>query len=183
MAFRSWSLLSLALALTACQPIYGGKPERLHNPPTKKPPADAAPAVEEVKLIDECNADFRGDPRKAQQQASIARPLFDQAETAIASSDREKDEQKKVALVKEAIDKYRNALIHDPYNVEATLKLAVAYDKAHRRGCAIAMLKRLASLGKASKLSAEASRNIDAIDANGQWFKAYRKEAMAAVER
>jgi hypothetical protein len=182
MALRSSAVLSLALA--ACQPLYGGRPEKLHNPPTHKPPPEAAAPVEEIKLVDECNADFRGDPKRAPApQPAVARPLFDAAETAAASADREKDEQKKVGLVKEAIEKYRNALLHDPYNVEVTLKLAVEYDKAHRRGCALAMLKRLASLTKSTKLATEANRTIDSIDANGQWFKAYRKEAMAAVER
>ena len=84
-------------------------------------------------------------------------------------------------MIKEAIDKYRNALIKDPYNVDATLKLAVAYDKVLRKGCALAMLKRLAALSNNPKCASEANRNIDSIDANGQWFKGYRKEAMAAV--
>jgi hypothetical protein len=181
MASRSWGLC-LAV-LVACQPLYGGGAERLHQPPKHKPPPDAGPVVEEVKLIDDCNADFRADPKRAQVQPAVARPLFDAAETAMASAEREKDEHRKVGLVKEAIDKYRNALIHDPFSVEATLKLAVAYDKAHRRGCALAMLKRLAQLARTGRFGVEANRNIDSIDANGQWFKAYRKEAMGAVER
>jgi hypothetical protein len=45
------------------------------------------------------------------------------------------------------------------------------------------MLKRLAQLAKTGRFGVEANRNIDSIDANGQWFKAYRKEAMGAVER
>jgi len=89
----------------------------------------------------------------------------------------------KVSLLKEAIDKYRNALIKDPYNIPATLKLAVAYDRVLRKGCAIAMLKRLAALSNNPKWTSEANRNIDAIDANAQWFKGYRKDAMAAVGR
>ncbi|MGE5182734.1 MAG: hypothetical protein ACM31C_11755, partial [Acidobacteriota bacterium] len=80
-------------------------------------------------------------------------------------------------------DKYRNALIKDPYNVTATLELAVAYDKVLRKGCAIAMLKRLSALSNNPKWANEANRNIDSIDANGQWFKGYRKDAMAAVGR
>ena len=74
----------------------------------------------------------------------------------------------KVGLIKEAIDKYRNALIKDRYNVDATLKLAVAYDKVLRKGCAIAMLKRLAAARRAIPSSRRgATASIDAIDENG----------------
>ena len=71
----------------------------------------------------------------------------------------------------------------DPKNRDYALKLAVAYDRVLRKGCAIAMLKRLASLSNNPKWTSEANRNIDSIDANAQWFKGYRKEAMAAVGR
>jgi len=177
---QRWGLLVLAVA--ACQPLYGGKPERLHNPEQRRRPADQAGPVE-IKYIDECTADFRDDPKKVHPQAVAARQLVDSGETALASSEREKDDHKRVGLLKEAIDKYRNALVKDPYNIDATLKLAVAYDKVLRRGCAIAMLKRLASLSNNPKWASEANRNIDSIDANAQWFKGYRKEAVAAVGR
>ena len=181
MAARSW-ILGILPVLAACQPLYGGKPDHLQNPTKHKPPPEVN-VVEPTKYVDDCNADFRDDPKKWHAQPQIARPLVDAAETAVSSADHEKDDQKKVGLIKEAIDKYRNALIKDPFNIEATLKLAVVYDKAHRKGCAIAMLKRLASLSGNTKMAPEANRNIDSIDANGQWFKDYRKEAMAAVGR
>ena len=113
----------------------------------------------------------------------MGKQLFDLAENAMSQSDQAKEDTIKVGLLKEAIDKYRNALIKDPYNVPATLKMAVAYDRVLRKGCAIAMLKRLASLSNNPKWASEANRNIDTIDANAQWFKGYRKDAMAAVGR
>lgn len=175
--------IALAGATVACQPIYGGKPEKLKSPgPTKKKPPEAETAVE-IKYVDECSANFSDDPKKAHPQPPQSRQAFDAAESALDQSDKAKDDAMKVSLLKEAIDKYRNALIKDPYNVPATLKLAVAYDRVLRKGCAIAMLKRLASLSGNPKWSSEANRNIDAIDANAQWFKGYRKEAMAAVGR
>ncbi len=176
----------LALALVACQPLYGGKAEKLHNPEKHKRPPEAEAPPPEIKYVDDCNADFRDDPKKgtaAHPLTPMSRQLTDAGDSALQQAEKEKNDQKKVDLIREAIDKYRNALIKDPYNVTATLELAVAYDKVLRKGCALAMLKRLASLSNNPKWANEANRNIDSIDANGQWFKGYRKDAMAAVGR
>lgn len=180
--WATWGLC-LALAATGCQPLYGAKPEKLHNPEKKKKPPEVVEAAPEVKYVEDCNADFRDDPKKAPHFTPMSKQLEQTGDTALDQGDRSKDDQTKVGLWREAIDKYRNALVKDPYNVEATLKLAVAYDKFLRKGCAIAMLKRLAALSNNPKWSSEANRNIDAIDANAQWFKGYRKDAMAAVGR
>jgi hypothetical protein len=167
----------------ACQPLYGGKPEKLKSPgATRKKPVETEAQVE-IKYVDECSANFSDDPKKAQRQTPMSNQLFTAGDTALDQSDKAKDDNMKVSLLKEAIDKYRNALIKDPYNVPATLKLAVAYDRVLRKGCAIAMLKRLSSLSNNPKWTSEANRNIDSIDANAQWFKGYRKEAMQAVGR
>jgi hypothetical protein len=170
-------------SLAGCSPLYGSKPEKLKTPDKKKKPPEADAAPVEVKYVDDCNANFSDDPKKARPQAPLGKQLFDAGEAALDQSDKAKEDSMKVSLLKEAIDKYRNALIKDPYNVPATLKLAVAYDRVLRKGCAIAMLKRLAALSNNPKWQAEANRNIDSIDANAQWFKGYRKDAMAAVGR
>lgn len=173
----------LALLAGACQPLYGGKPEKLHNPDKKKKPPEPIEATSDVKYVDDCNANFADDPKKVHPQTGLSKQLQQTGDTALDQSDHTKEDMAKVGLWKEAIDKYRNALIKDPYNVEATLRLAVVYDRVLRKGCAIAMLKRLAALSGSTKFGAEANRNIDTIDANGMWFKAYRKEAMSAVGR
>lgn len=175
--------IALGLSAAACSPLYGSRPEKLKNPEKKKRPPEAAEAANEIKYVDDCNANFSDDPKKARPQPPMSRQLFDAAESALDQSDKAKEDSMKVSLLKEAIDKYRNALIKDPYNVPATLKLAVAYDRVLRKGCALAMLKRLSALSNNPKWSSEANRNIDSIDANGQWFKGYRKDAMAAVGR
>jgi hypothetical protein len=186
MGSTKWGALAVCLAFAfgtgACQPLYGGKPDHLRNPEKKRKPAEAEVVVE-VKYVDDCNASMSDDPKKWHPQPALARPLVDAGDTAISSAEHAKDDQQKVGLVKDAIDRYRNALIKDPYSVDATLKLAIAYDKAYRKGCALAMLKRLAQLSGHPKYGAEASRRIDDIDANGAWFKGYRKDAMAAVGR
>ena len=177
-------LLCIALAsATACSPLYGGKPEKLKTPEKKKKPKEAEEAPPEIKYVDDCNANFSDDPKKAHPQTPMSKQLFDQAEASLDQADKAKEDTMKVSLLKEAIDKYRNSLIKDPYNVPATLKLAVAYDRVLRKGCAIAMLKRLLALNGNPKFAKAATPAIDSIGDNGQWFKHYRKDAMAAVGR
>lgn len=181
-------LLSLWLAWFAfgafgCQPLYGGKPDRLPSPSKKKRPPEAETAEVPIKEIDDCQADFRSDPKSVRSQTSVSSQLTGEGNTALANSDKATDPAAAAGLIRESIDKYRNALIKDPYNAEATLKLALAYDRVYRKGCAIAMLKRLATLTANPKYAKAATPAIDSIDDNGQWFKRYRKDAMAAVGR
>ncbi len=177
------SLLLCAFGLAACQPLYGGAPEKLRTPEKKPRPPEAPNAGEQVKYIDECVAQFQDDPRKWHPVPAMARPLVETGDTALASSDKTHEPNAKVGLIREAIDRYILALRKDPYNADATLKLAVAYDKVLRKGCAIAMLKRLAALSNNPKFASEANRAADAVGDNGVWFKGYRKDAMQAVGR
>jgi len=170
-------------ALTACQPIYGGKPEKLRNPERKKKPPEPPEEVVAVKYVDDCAADFRGDPAKVRPQAGIANQLVGEGETALASSSKAKDPAGLAELVKVSIDKFRNALTKDPYNQDATLQLAVAYDLVYRKGCALVMLKRLAALEANPKFSKGAKLAIDRVSDNASWFKGYRKDAIAAMGR
>jgi hypothetical protein len=128
-------------------------------------------------------ADFRSDPKNVRPQTSVSNQLTGEGDTALANSEKANDPAAAAGLVREGIDKYRNALLKDPYNAEATLKLAIAYDKVYRKGCAIAMLKRLASLSANPKYARTANPAIESIGDNGQWFKRYRKDAMSAVGR
>ena len=172
-----------ALGAAGCQPLYGGKPEKLPSPARKKKPPEVEAAEAPVKEIDDCQADFRSDPKTVRAQPSVSSQLTSEGNTALANSDKAADPAAVAGLIRESIDKYRNALIKDPYNAEATLKLALAYDKVYRKGCAIAMLKRLATLSANPKYARAATPAIDSIDDNGQWFKRYRKDAMSAVGR
>ena len=55
------------------------------------------------------------------------------------------------------------------------------YDKVLYKGCALAMLKRLASLAGNPKFANDTSHALGAIGDNGTWFKGYRKDAMQAA--
>jgi hypothetical protein len=166
-----------------CEPLYGGKPEKLATPVRKKPPKDEPVAEAPVKMVDECTADFRTDPRTVRPQTSVSVDLTDQGSTSIANANKATDPTAKGGLIRDGIDKFRTALIKDPYNAPATLKLARAYDMVYRKGCALAMLKRLATLATNPKFSRTANAEIDSIGDNSDWFRHYRKDAMAAVGR
>jgi thioredoxin-like negative regulator of GroEL len=171
------------VGLLGCQPLYGGKPEKLVAPKRVKEPKEQPIAETPVKEIEDCQADFRADPKNVRAQTALSNQLTGEGETALASSDQAKDPTAQADFLKTSIDKFRNALLKDPYNAEATLKLALAYDKVYRKGCAIAMLKRLAALSANPKYAKTATPAIDSIGDNGQWFKRYRKDAISAVGR
>ena len=79
------------------------------------------------------------------------------------------------------IDHYSKALVKDPYNAEATLKLALAYDKVFHRGCALKLLARIAVLENHPKFRISARRIVESVTDNAEWFKAYRKDAIAVI--
>lgn len=166
-----------------CQAMYGGKPEKQRNPPRKKKPAEAAEKEPEIKYIDECVANFRDDPKLARPDPSSGNRLVGDGDAAIAQVPRAKDAVSQIELVKQGIEKYRSALIKDPYNQEATLKLAIAYDLVHRKGCALALLKRISALESHPKYRPAAKRVADEVADNGSLFRGYRNDAVQAVGR
>jgi hypothetical protein len=178
--------LALAsLGLSACQPLYGGKPEKLNNPTKKRKPAEAPEAVVEVKYVEDCAANFRDDPKRVFRDTNGSNTLVTSGDDASGQADKAKDPASQAELIKVSIDKYRNALVKDPYNADATLKLAVAYDRVYRKGCALKLLARIATLEANPKFRKEAKRAADqaADNAGREWFKGYKKDAIAAVGR
>lgn len=166
-----------------CQALYGGKPEKLQRLDKKRKPEEAADKAPEVKYVDECVANFRDDPKNVRVDTGRANALIDDGNTAIAQSSKAKDPSSQAALIVQGIDKFRSALIKDPYNTEATLRLAIAYDMVYRKGCALALLKRIAALEANPKFRSAAKRVADDVADNGQMFKGYRKDAVQAVGR
>src|SRR5688572_3927834 len=146
-AVRALACLALACGtLTAWQPLYGAKPEELRQPGKKKKPPEAPEAEVKIVYVEDCGADFRADPKTVRPQTAMSNQLVGEGETALQSADKAKDPASQAELIKVSIDKFRNALIRDPYNAEATLQLALAYDRVLRKGCAIALLKRIATM-------------------------------------
>ena len=182
-ALLSAAAILFAGSATACQPLYGGKPEKLRNPDRKKKPDEPPEAAIQVKYVEECVASFRDDPKLARPDPGRANALVGDGDTALAQVPKAKDAASQAELIKQSIDKYRGALIKDPYNQEATLKLAIAYDMVYRKGCAIALLKRISALEANPRFKSAAKRVADEVADNAQLFKGYRKDAVAAVGR
>ena len=178
-----WICLACAVALAACQPLYGGKPEKLHNPEKKKKPPEAEAKEEPIKYVTECTVSFQDDPHKWHPNAQKSSQLVELGDTAQQLADKAKEPQTKVTGIKDALEKYRQALLQDPYNAIATLKLALEYDLLLRKGCALALLKRLSSLTNNPKYAKAATAAIDSVIDNEGWFKGYRTEAKGAVGR
>jgi len=170
----------VALFLMGCQALYGQKPDKLPGvKKTKRPPEEKVAAVE-PKYLDDCPTNFR-DTAPVRQEKALATKLTQDGDGAFDAAKKAKEAPVQAGAYKEAVDKYSNALKKDPFNAEATLKLAIAYDALFRRGCAIAMLKRLENLTKNKKVSPDAQNHANSVGDNPQWFKGYRKDAVAAA--
>lgn len=167
-----------------CQPLYGAKPEKLKNPDRKRKPEEVAEKPPEIKYVEECTANFREEPKgKIRRETPRATALVGDGDTAIAQAPKTKDPASQAGLIKDGIEKYRSALLKDPFHAEATLRLAIAYDMVYRKQCALLLLKRIAALESNPEFSKSAKRAADEVADNGQLFKGYRKDAVQAVGR
>jgi hypothetical protein len=165
-----------ALALAACQPLYGGRSEVLKNPPKQPIPAVKP---EPIAYVEECTFDFHSRPatkhRTAQPQVvASASQVLTRAEAAPETPELGD-------LVTSSIVSYSRALAADPYDPEATLGLARAYDRVRHKGCALALLKRLGALADLPQFASAARPVARSVDDHATWFKGYRREALAAL--
>ena len=180
-------MLVVGAALAAgCAGPYSAKAERLKKPPGKKMPEQVEAPPPEIKWATECSAKFQEDPvatkamtvhvkgqRKATDLQRDAVNLLDKATSAT-------EDAQVAGLTKEGIEKLRKALLEDPYHAEATYYLAVGYARARRKGCALALLKRLTELAKYDDFTAAARRMIRQGE-DEPAFALFRKEANEAM--
>lgn len=188
---RRGGALTLAAVLVAsvagagCGGLYSGKPEKVYKPSKKKEP-DVVVAPVEIKWAVECTAKLneeagvalkthKKNEARVKQIAAQAQELLDAAATTT-------DNKQKAGQTAEAIDKLRKALVDAPYSAEATYSLAIGYARSRRKGCALAMLKRLSQLEKYDDFTSVSKRLIgDALD-NAE-FQPFRKDADEAMGR
>jgi hypothetical protein len=171
--------------VAGCGGLYSGKPEKVYKPSKKKEP-DVVVAPVEIKWMDECAAKLNEEPgaslKMHKKNEARVRQVAAQAQELLDSAGNATDNKQKAGQTAEAIDKLRKGLVDAPYSAEATYSLAIGYAKSRRRGCSLAMLKRLAQLEKYDDFATTAKRLIgDALD-NGE-FAPFRKQADEALGR
>lgn len=176
--------LAAGVAFAAgCQPLYGGKAEKIANPRKKKRPPDKEEAKPEIKYVEDCTANFRDDPTHVLRNVNGSNTLVAAGDERIAQAKTASDTASQIEMIRAGIDKYRSALLKDPYNAQATLKLAIAYDKVYRKGCALKLLARIAQLEGNTKFHDQAKRAADLVSDTPEWFRGYRSDAVQAVGR
>lgn len=177
--------LGATSSLTGCGGLYSGKPERVYKPSKKKEP-EAVVAVVEIKWNNECAAKLNEEPGAAlkthKKNEARVKQVAAQAEELLDAAKNAADNKQKAGQTAEAIDKLRKALVDAPYSAQATYQLAVGYARARRKGCSLAMLKRLAALEKYDDFNADAKRMINEALDNGE-FQPFRKDADEAMNR
>ena len=168
--------------LAACQPMYGDKAATMKNPDPIKPPKDLPVEVVKITYDEDCELvtkpvkNPRRDMKRAQVHVRTADSKLVDAEAATEAKVRGE-------LFIDGIDQYGTALTSDPFSAEATLKLALAYDKVLRKGCALALLQRLEKLAQNPTFAGEANEKIDEVTDHKKWFEGYRRDALKAVGR
>ena len=182
----SWSALSLAVFVAACAPVYDGAAERMRDPkpvPASKRPVIVEPPLAGPTYVEKCEVDFRRSSTNVHRNPPVASTHVTAGDTKVAEASKVPKPEAKVDLVVEGIKDYVRALGADPYDAEATLQLARAYDEVLRKGCALALLRRLDELALHPKLGAAARLGARRVKDNEGWFHDYRKEALAAISR
>lgn len=174
-----FQLVVLLAAVAGCQPMYGKSSEKLVK--VRTIPHKAVPEVDPpIAYVDDCRINFHAAPVLA-VDSRRSTELVVTGDTTIQQAEKLKEPETKAKAVSDGIDHYSNALRKDPYNAEATLKLALAYDKVYRRGCALALLGRIAKLEAHPKFQVSARRVADSVADNTDWFKGYRRDAIARL--
>lgn len=185
MAWRSWYRVLavspvIALVATCAKPAV--EPAAIPQPPSQPDPPLMVEPPAPPRYIEDCYPNFRGDPVLILHPV-LARSYISTGDDSIFEARHAVAPRAVVRAVIDGVRRYSAALKENPYSAEATLKLAIVYDLAYRKGCALALLMRLAELAKNPDISPDASGVIDTVVANQHLFGGYRKDAIAALGR
>jgi hypothetical protein len=173
---------ALATSTAACSGPWSGKPEKLKKPRKKKRPKEEKPpeqVAEDIEVIEKCRTDFFGDEYKKRRRAKESRKMAKQADALLIEAE-QTEGPRRIPIVTEALGTLENALKKDPYGPEATYKMAVAYALVGRKGCALALLERLAELQKHPDVENEAYRMVQRA-VRDQSFANFEQDAKKAL--
>lgn len=179
--------LVLAAAIAGgCSGPYSGKPDRLKMPSKKAEPDAPAVTATEIKMVDECPAKFQEEPKDAlklhNRNKGAVNRIVEQADSLLDSARNASDDKAKASQTVEAINKLRKGVLDAPYHADAIYKLAHAYAITRRKGCSIALLKRLLELRSHPDFESDALRKINEAE-NDPVFAPFRKQANEAINR
>lgn len=175
-------IAACAVALTASCAMYGDPAPRVKNPP----PIRHTEIVEKDPpkvYIDDCDWKVVQPTKAPKRDVVRSDQHVKVGDTAAVGADKAAVPADKTKLLIDSIQEYGAALERDPFNAEATLKLALAYDKVLRRGCALALLDRLGKLADHPTYERSATERIDDVENHKSWFGDYRKDALKALKR
>jgi len=179
--------VAMAFVFTSagCPHHLSGPAERMKRPRPKRRPKDKpdpSKGLADLKLVEDCSANFNYD-RKHHRKKRQSDRLVSQGVTLLKRARKERGEEQVDTYV-DALMKLRSALIQDNYNANATYRLAAAYARLARKGCAIMLLKRLTQLQ--SHPDPRVVRTADLAINNvvtDSAFKRFRNDANSAVGR
>jgi hypothetical protein len=160
-----FAILSLGILLAAC----GGAQKAIAPPPPLRPKAVVV-TKDPVKPASSQTDCGPIDPSKEPaammfQQRSIpeARNVAQEGLTLLQTAEGNSDKATREKDISTAIDKFIDALLADPYNVNATYNLAAAYARINRKQCAVNMLTRLLQMKDHASQKLEVEQKIDRL--------------------
>jgi hypothetical protein len=175
------NLLLLPLVMLAACTMYGTRAEPLHKvaklPVKEDPIAKAKPQ----EYIETCSVSFHDPATKVRRQPVVAQQRAAAGEQKVDAGLKVAEPEKRAALFTDGIQQFRAALVQDPFDADATVGLARAYDGVYRKGCALKLLDRLALLAQNPKLAPKAQQLVQDVQSHDDWFKDYRSAAKDAA--
>ncbi len=174
------TLLLPLLTLAACAPMYGARPEPLHKVAKLPVKIDPIEKPKPQEYVETCSVSFH-DAARVHRQPAVAQQRAAAGDQKIDAGLKVAEPAKRAELFTDGIQQYRAALVQDPFDADATIGLARAYDGVYRKGCALRMLDRLALLAQNPKLAPKAQQLVQDVQSHDDWFKDYRSAAKDAA--
>ena len=180
----SRSLVAARGALGCCQPLYGGKPEKLRNPrrrsgrPRRRWPRSRSSTSRTATRL----------PRRSREgacpQTGDVEQLDRRRRHRARRPTRPRIRRRRPSSSRSSIDKFRNALRRTRTTPRPRSSSPLAYDRVYRKGCALEMLTRLPLARGEPEVRAGAKPRADrSRDNEPDGSRAIARTPIAAVGR